>query len=380
MLDTPQVVDSLIGSIKKQIEDDRDKKELAIFWIKLLCELAHLVFQKYSASWFVSSPRGLQQLVHIFDQIISFLFVDNPLLEVVIDTFSQHMPDIQNTKQPQQGVSRWIPWTGSNKKCDWTTPFHYFWDKFPDKIWFTFLVTKADSFRMSKIWESIVNEMSTNIDMPAEIAIRKICERFYRTPIPLTFLPINEWARIILQSPPSHPLLPFLWFNFFSDFFANSPTGGSSGLRLVPEILMKRLKAKLDLFIDYHHKTLTQPKKNFEPEISSKEIHFHTEMIKFYRAAILWLQDFHLHDAFVDVDHLTPQYQVEMLKFVMNSVDTMFRNFVDLEKITELSSYYTKWFHELKNINTELFTENIPKDDSSILNGKYSLQSNDEPI
>ncbi|XP_015788920.1 ectopic P granules protein 5 homolog [Tetranychus urticae] len=363
MLDTSRVVDCLIGVIKKQIEGERDKKELTIFWIKLLCELAHLVFQKYSASWFVASPRGLQQLVNIFDQISSFIFLDDFLMETVIDTFAQHMPDLQNTKQPQQGVSRWIPWTSNNKKCDWTTPFHYFWEKFPDKIWFAFLVAQADSLRMEKIWESIVNELSTNIDMFADFAIKSICDRFYRTPIPIALLPINEWAKTIIDCPPSHPLLPFLWFNFFSNFFANSPTGGSCGLRLVPENLLKRLKTKLDVLIDYHHKTLTEPRKDFAAGMSEKDNHFHTEMVKFYRAAILWLQDYHLHDAFVDVDHLTPQYQVEMLKFVMNSIDTTFKSFVDESKIEDQAAYFVKWLYDLKNINKDVFTENISRDD-----------------
>lgn len=354
LLDTSIVVDCLLGLIQRQIRNEKDKREIIHFWIEILCESTNCIFLKYSSSWFGSSSRGLRQLVHIINELVAFVFHDDNLITSLIEVFAGHLGAMECVKS-SNGISRLLPWSSGPKKCDWTTPFHYLLDKEPDKVWLAYLLIKADSLRMEKIWESVVVEMGSNMDITGETAIRSICERFCYSPIPINILPINAWAKLITDTPIDHNLMPLHFYNFFSCFFANSTSGGSCGLRLVPNNLLQSLRMKIDLIIQDHVSILTEKPNdpNSTPQ-SSDELFNLKQKIKFYRASLLWLQDLHLHDAFIDIEHLPNQYQIDILKNVMNSTESYFRTFVDYNKVLQDCEFYSDLWISVKTMKCEL--------------------------
>lgn len=370
LLDTSEVVDCLIGLIQSQIRNEKDKREIIHFWIELLCESTNSVFLKYSSSWLGTSSRGLRQLVHIINELVAYVFHDDDLMTSLVEVFAGHLSAMECVKAPSNTILRLLPWSSGPKKCDWTTPFHYLREKEPDKIWLAYLLIKADSLRMEKIWESIVVEMGSNMDISSEVAIRSICERFCHSPIPIDLLPINAWAKLIIDTPLDHTLMPLHFYNFFSCFFANSTSGGSCGLRLVPNSLLQSLRSKIDLIIQDHVKLLTEkPSESTKVPQTSSELYVLNQKIKFYRASLLWLQDLHLHDAFIDIEHLPGQYQIDMLKNVMNNTEGFFRALVDEQTILNNCKFFSNLWISVKTMNCESQTqkfideskENIPE-------------------
>ena len=349
MSDESLLLNFLIGLIKQQIDTSEDKKEIILFWIGIFCEITLLTFKQYSSSWFIASSKGLEQIVYLINEVVAYVFLDDDLMTSVVNFFGQKLNEMQIVKMTSNSISNWFTFNSNAKKLDFITPFHFLWERYSDKIWLAWLLIKSDSQRLEKLWEAILIEMRQSVDPQVDNVIKSVCKSFNRSIIPSKLLPINSWSKLALDVENDHPLVPLIWYNFFLCFFSNPTCGGSFGLRFVSESVIIKLKTKLNLLIDYHHKIWSDNQssnRNEDSEINSN-------LIKYYRASLLWLQDLHLHDPFVDVDHLPEQYSTELLKCVMNGLESKYRSFVNDSKIFKSYLRYIQSWADVKTLKIE---------------------------
>ncbi|RWS25873.1 ectopic P granules protein 5-like protein, partial [Leptotrombidium deliense] len=333
------ILDKVIGLIESQLKTNIEiKKKLIIFWINILCEISGSVLKQYSSSWFIASSKGLQQVVHLLDGILMLIFGDDTFTNLVTDLLIQKTGEMQSLKLPSTGS--WFSWGSNAKKSEWISPLHFLSQKFPDKVWFASALIKSDVIKTEKIWEEILIEMNNNLDMNVETALKNVCTRLLMPVIPMNVLPICAWAKLVLDSSPNHVLLPLIWYNFFTCFFASVGTGASMGLRIIGETLCKKLKLKLHSLIEHFHSLWS---KCAEGGDSDNDVPL-PNMTRLYRALLSWLEDTHLHDAFVDIERLPAQYCGELLKSVMDNSDSLMKNYInEMSLENEITTYFDAW-------------------------------------
>lgn len=303
-----ELLDRLVGIIRLQLDTFRNERaDILSLWINLLYEVARLVIKQWSSSsWFLASSKGLKQVVYLLDHIIEMSKDDEKLHSLLITFFQKPYDEAFAKLIAGSSLFSWLPWVSSTK-CEWITPFHVLQQKFPQHVWLSWLLIKSDTVKMEKIWEDLVKELNANLEATCETAIKPVCAKHGVDQIPAALLPINAWTKQILDVPIEHPLMPFLCYNFFLNFFSSSEFAGSVGLRLVSDSTLHSLKTKICALADHHFKLYSD-----EQDIKVKT--FHAMNSKLYRAFSVWLGDSQLHDAFVDVVHLAPQYYTEILK------------------------------------------------------------------
>jgi hypothetical protein len=156
-------------------------------------------------------------------------------------------------------------------------------------------------------------------------------------------LPINSWATQAINSPSDPPsdLEPYMWFKFFTSFFTSSDSSSSIGLKFISEETRKKLINKLNLLINFHHKLWLSSDSN-----ESKSYKIHDQLTKLYRAYVLWLEDSQLHEVFINVDELPPQYLKNLLKCAIanTSFNEFQTDYIDIKHIEiEASNCYNLW-------------------------------------
>lgn len=190
-----------------------------------------------------------------------------------------------------------------------------------------------------------------------------VCQKHNHSSIPTSLLPINSWSTQLINSSAKSPsvLEPFVWFRFFQLFFTSSPSSHSIGWKFIAEEKRKKLISKLNALIDYHHKLWLMCEPN---DIETNGLD--DRLAKLYRAYILWLEDSQLHDVFVNIEELPPQFLKELLKSAIANID--YQDFTDqyinLKHIqTEVSDIYSTW-RDLRS--NPMFVENDINFDESI--------------
>lgn len=311
------LLDRLLGLIRRQLEVHSETKiKLLTFWIELLHEVSNQAVKTsklWSSSW-LTSTKSLQQVVHVYDNLIKLTSHDDSLHPHLVEMASKKQYDELFARQlSTPGLMSWIPFTGNNapKKCEWITPMHVMQQKFPDHVWLSWLVIKSDVLKMEEIWQEILSELNDNYDTPTEVIVKNVCTTRNLDVIPMDLLPVNSWGRLLLDTPPDHPLLPLISFNFFKCFFSSTPTGGSLGHKFLTESMVRALKAKITLMADYHHR-------EWSAASEKVDIQHHSENTKLYRAFLHWLEEAHLHDPYVDFNRLPSHFLTELLKLAMD--------------------------------------------------------------
>ncbi|RWS06065.1 ectopic P granules protein 5-like protein [Dinothrombium tinctorium] len=346
-----EILKLAIGLIHYQFSHFIDiKKEIFTYWINLLCEILQVVLKQYSSSWFMASSKGLQQVTYLLDNIIMLMFTDDSFSNIVTDLLIQKTNEMQTLKLPSSGG--WFSWGSHSRRSEWISPLHFMSDKAPDKVWFGWALIKSDVVKTEKIWEEILSEMNNNIDISVETAVKNVCTRMNAPLLPLSVLPINAWAKLAIDCPIDHVLMPLLWYNFFNCYFASIGTGGSMGLRVVGEALSKQLKLKLQTLIEHYHKLWV----GFTTDSESESINDrpYANLTRLCRAFLLWLEDNHLHDAFVDVERLPLQYCTELLKSVMNNSESLIRNYVNEESLENQIQCFSNFWQEVKSLQGKI--------------------------
>lgn len=315
--DGNEVLEKLLGLLKSQLDrlTTTNKVQLLSAWINILYEISGSVLKQWSSSWFMETSKGLQQIAFLMDNIIMMSFPDEDLRSAIIKQLRKMPVDIHSWKtSSSKWFSSLFSWGSSNfiRKCEWISPLHVLHQQFPTYVWLGWAVIRCDSLKMEKIWDDIVLVFSNHLEEPLEDVVRDVCEEHKRTPIPLTMLPINAWATQTLNVPSNHSIQPLIWLNFFSNFFSNTPSGGSFGLKFLNEEMTKKLKIKLNSLIDEHYKLWSSG--NAENNVETCQ---NDELTKLYRAYLIWFEDPQLHDAFIDIEHLPRQYLGNLLKSVI---------------------------------------------------------------
>lgn len=224
-------------------------------------------------------------------------------------------------------------------------------------LFLAFLVILFDVKRFDKIWDHLVFDINTkelaNDDTTAMAVdynanIKDVCDIFQLPPVPLELLPINSLLVWLLKSAPypvpthnstqaslngqPHPMTPLLWKVFFVQFFSNTDSSRSIGLKLLSQKSIDALKEKLTNLFDYHGKQwllmnnektkLTSRNDNNILETSSllSNILFEDRLTKLYQSFRLWLTDMNLHNAFINFDeerYQRPEFQSSLLKYIL---------------------------------------------------------------
>jgi len=319
--DVNNLLDRILGMIKQQLEAHHENRiKIITFWADILHEVATLVVKTWSKSWFVVSNKGLSQVVFLLDSLVQITCRDDALQTKLLESFMGRPFDEVFAKQMSTSgllSFSWVPFTNNNplKKCDWITPLHVMQQKFPDKTWLSWIIIKGDMIKMDDIWHDSMAELNANYEVPTEVVIKNVCQRHNRPAIPVDLIPMNSWAKLILDTSFEHPLLPLMCFNFFKCFFSSTDTEGSLGHRFLSENLATPLKSKMSSMADYHHKEWLASSENSDLN------HHHSNCTKLYRAFLVWIEDghdAHLHDPYVDFNHLPVHFCTEVLKQCMD--------------------------------------------------------------
>lgn len=225
-----------------------------------------------------------------------------------------------------------------------------------------------------------------------------MCQLLEKPVLSYNLLPISSLIVWLLNSsppsldspsttPPSHPLMPLLWKNFFTLFFAHSGAG-SIGFKFLNKGLLERLSNRLGLLFDYHNRRwlmLNNAKASGAFGKSSRQseqissLLTEDRLLKLYRAYRLWISDSRLHSCFVSLDDdsgdfSVPEYQSNILKYIFSAGSNLqsnsrssspisgtsfsaelyatnffFLNYVEKkELVEELNSLESAWFDALK--------------------------------
>lgn len=350
--DPNDLLDRILGLIKKQFENHADIKiKILSFWADFLHEMATAVIKNWSKSWFLVSNRGLQQVVYLLDNLVELTSHDEALHTHLTDLFMKRPFDELFAKQiSSSGLFSWIPFSNNNpmKKCEWISPMHVLQQKFPDKIWLSWIIIKGDMIKMDDIWHEILVELNANYELPPDAVNKNICQSHNLPPIPVALLPINAWGKLIIDTSPDHPLQPMMCFNFFKSFFSSTATEGSLGHRFLSDQMIRGLKAKMTVMADLHHK-------EWSASSEKPEINHHSDNTKLYRAFLLWLEETHLHDAFVDFTQLPAHFCTEMLKKVMEGApESAVAPYVDRSASLKREEYVMKLWMEVKEYDSNV--------------------------
>jgi hypothetical protein len=248
------------------------------------------------------------------------------------------------------GLFSWIPFSNNPlKKCEWISPMHVLQQKFPDKTWFSWIVIKGDVIKMHDILQEILVELNSNYELHPDVVNKNVCQSRNLTPIPVGLLPVNAFGELILNTNVEHPLLPVICFNFFKAFFSSTATEGSLGYRFLSEAMMKALKIKMSQMADHHHKEWS---KSQEQSFLSH----HSENTKLYRAFTLWLEESHLHDAYVDFSQLPPHFCTDILKAAMEGAsEAVVMNYVDNTSSFEREEHLLQVWLEIKEFDANVY-------------------------
>lgn len=318
----PTYIASLISYQMDNLKQYR-QLQLSEFYIKALLGVASK--KQLSSSWFFGDESCLERIALLLDYIVKFNFTTqrSDIVHKFYET-SYALHDFRST-------SGWL-WmfsTGSNSNSsgrEFMTILHYLTQKFKHLHWLRWVTTECDALRLDKIWEDLVNFLSTNETASLESAMKKVCPQ--HNPVLLkSLLPINSWMKQIfdlVETNLNHPLCPAVWYNFFLNYFANSLNGVSVGTKIVSSEKLTLLLSRLDSLHDYH----SYKRRNSDGTPCKGSL------AQLYRAYKLWLQDGSLQGAYVDLDRLGSDYLVPLLKAIVesSSVDA-FIPYIDLSII-----------------------------------------------
>ena len=360
--DQNEILDRMLGMIEQQLEHhEQSKLKLMSFWVDLMHEVAAVVIKVWSSSWFLATTKGLQQVVYVLDTLIQVTSNDDALHNHLITVVLCRTYDELFAKQlSSSGIFSWIPLLplGSRvKKCDWLTSMHVLQQKFPDKIWLSWLVIKSDMMKMEEILTEVMTEMSANMDMnsqdelPIETIMKNVCTRHSLTPIPLALVPVNAWGKLILETHADHALMPLLVFNFFKCFFASTQSSGSLGYRFLSESVIRELKIKMTQLVDYHHREWSFLSGTDQGDLLER----HSKNTKWYRALPLWIDESHLHDAYVDLTQYPQHFCTDLLKFVFEGAnENVMSSYMDHSGTCEQEEHILKLWMDVKEYDSDV--------------------------
>ena len=348
------IYDRLVGLIRNQLQahknDQAKSNQLISFWINFICNQTISIMKQNQNSWFSgNSNRGLQHVCYILDQLILNIFTNEELRKSVIDLISVKSSEMQALKIPQSNaLTSWLPLNNTNKKDDWTTPLHCLYEKFNQNIYFSFCLIKADYLKIEKLWDEILFQMAINTNLTIDQVLKNVCTNFNVSCLPQNFLPVNSWAKLAIECPDDHPLMALTLFNFFVSFFSNSNNSGSLGLRIVSKTLLRNVKTKINQLTDVYSKQL------MKSIVNEKEINENSKKLnQLFKAFQLWIEDNHLHDAFVDLNHLSLDYMVDFLRTVFTNNTSIIDKYVDANLIDSQIEKGYKWWLEVSYLKTD---------------------------
>jgi len=347
------IYDRIVGLIRDQLNANKDKPEqsnnLISFWINFMCNQTTIIMKQNQNSWFINSNRGLHHVCYVLDQLILNVFRNEELRKTVIDLVSVKSSEMQALKIPQSNsLTSWLPLNNMNKKSDdWTTPLHCFYEKYNQNIYFSFILIKADYLKIEKLWEEILFQMAINTSQTIDQVLKNVCNNFNVSQLPYNFLPVNAWAKLAIDCPNDHPLMSLILFNFFVSFFSSSNNGGSLGLRTVSKVLLRNVKTKINQLTDIHSKQMMKSIANEQESPND------VKLSHLYKAFQLWIEDNHLHDAFVDLNHLPPDYMVDFLRTVFTNNTHIIDKYVDNKLIDNQIQKAYKWWLEVSYLKTD---------------------------
>lgn len=344
------IYDRLVGLIKNQIDtnkDDEDKSKLLLsFWINFICNQIATIM-KQNQNLFFNSNKGLQHVCYVLDQLILNVFTNEELRKTFVDLISVKSSEMQAVKMPpSNALAGWLNLNNTSRKCDWTTPLHYLYEKYNQNIYFSYILIKADYLKIEKLWEEILFQMAINTNLTIDQVLKTVCSNFNISCLPQNFLPVNAWAKLAIECPEKHPLTPLILFNFFVSFFSTSNNGGSLGLRTVSKVLLRNVKTKINLLSDLYSKQL------MDSIVNEKESENNKELNNLYKAFQLWIEDNHLHDAFVDLNHLSSDYMIDLLRTVFTNNANLIVKYIDMDLIGEQIKKSYKWWLEVSCLKT----------------------------
>lgn len=169
-------VASLIGHQLSRLSEIENKLKLLICWTEILFEIIGSILKTSANSWFSSGHSRLQQIAKIFEKMSIFIYLEPKLKEQYLRYLADNPYDIQSWKLP---TSSWFSsifnWGSSSvKKCEWITPLHLIHKQNQNNIWLGWLLIESDTLRTDKIWDEVVQEISTNSEADIESVI-KVC-------------------------------------------------------------------------------------------------------------------------------------------------------------------------------------------------------------
>lgn len=374
----------LLGIIRLQFNRHLDQQEqLLNFWTFLLCEQASIILRQASNAWFIGQLKGLRQIVSLLNNIAIFTFRNEKLFNQLVELLSVKSSEMQSLKLPASGMlGNLLTIAAAPKKCDWITPMHYLYERCSDQTWFAYLLIKSDYLKIEKLWDEIQIELSLHSEYKIDKVTKTVCANYNVTMLPFPLLPVNAWMQLVLETPDEHPLMPLIWYNFFSYFFASPGPGGSLGLRCVIPELLKKGKAKLATMIDHYHRLWSSHISN-PMHSDGKENDYIESLLKLYRAYALWIDDTHLHDAYVDVEHLEARYMSEHFKQVLIGNEAPFRAYLDYRLMDQQLQTADKSWQEVIALHQAPFA--VQEDDhvahnSSFLSKFKRLELSCEPV
>ena len=347
------IYDRLVGLIRNQLQAAQKNQEqcnqLISFWITFICNQTTNIMKQNQNSWFINSNRGLHHVCYVLDQLILNVFTNEELRKTVIDLISVKSSEMQALKIPQSNaLTSWLPLNNANKRSeDWTTPLHCLYEKYNKNIYFSFILIKADYLKIEKLWEEILFQMAINTSLTIDQVLKNVCTNFNVSQLPHNFLPVNAWAKLAIECPDDHPLMALILFNFFVSFFSSSNNGGSLGLRTVSKLLLRNVKTKINQLSDTYSKQLMKSIVNEKANESDNKLGH------IFAAFQLWIEDNHLHDAFVDLNHLSPNYMVDFLRTVFTNNTHIIEKYVDCNLINSQIEQSYKWWLEVSYLKTD---------------------------
>ncbi|KAG9509720.1 Ectopic P granules protein 5-like protein, partial [Fragariocoptes setiger] len=332
-------------------------------YTKILIEVTAQILRQTSSLWFDNWSHCLDKIACLFDHMVRFNFPvqRQQFIRILCDVSYS----IQNWKFPPTGwLSTLISsgtYANSASRKEFVTLLHVLTQRNQNLVWLHWAVVECDTIRLEKIWEDIVTNLSSMPEATIESSIRKVCPQ-YNQQLIRDSLPINSWIALALEINEidvGHELSPLIWYNFFLNYFANSLNGSSVGLKIVPADIIQQLKCRLDALFNYHYRQWTI-------RGSSDS---HSQLAKLYKAFMLWLQDKTLQDAYVDLEHLGPNYLVPLLKSIMASSDSAWLPYVDLQKIQDKNTSMSASWSQINFL--QCLNQNTSTRELTILNRQF---------
>ncbi|XP_054160272.1 ectopic P granules protein 5 homolog [Oppia nitens] len=365
---------SLIYHQISRFSNQENKLKLIICWTELLFKVIITIAKANSNSWFNSCAKKFQQFGYIFEKIAIILYMDNELLGLYLKYLSEYQFDNQFLKIQNSGwmSSMFNLNSSSNKKYEFVTPLHVIYKQNATNVWLGWLIIQSDIIRFDKYWDQIVNDISDNPVITPEIAIKSISKKNSEQNISTDLLPINSLSILTMNSPsnPPNELEPYIWFKFFQFYFTNTQSNRSVGELFISEDKVKKLVNKLNSLVDYHLKQWLKCDAN-----GSAVNDIDDNLTKLYRAYISWLEDSQLHEVFVNINELPPQYLKDILKCAISNTEFIsfrhkyFSIKVIETSISEISNLWTQ-IHSTFN-KFDVFVEDYYK--------SYAIE-NEEPL